>query len=206
MSCEGTTDDQIGEAVLIGVIKDQVRHITCEGNIPPLRLPDMKPITNENDQMLVDQIAETIRVIGDRLDQDPRFNDMMDGLGRVADKSCFWKLVENVFSNGQINWGRIIVLFYSVGKLSAKMVLARLPAVVSDILSLCLDFFRRKLLDWICNMGGWINSISELARFAIEQVSTSSIRTISPSVALGLVFISGSTSGDAHQLEMNRIS
>ncbi|KAK1798325.1 hypothetical protein P4O66_007783 [Electrophorus voltai] len=131
---------------------------------------------------------------------------MMDGLGRVADKSCFWKLVENVFSNGQINWGRIIVLFYSVGKLSAKMVLARLPAVVSDILSLCLDFFRRKLLDWICNMGGWINSISELARFAIEQVSTSSIRTISPSVALGLVFISGVLLGALISWRMNRIS
>lgn len=46
---------------------------------------------------------------------------MIDGLVKVADKRSFWKLVEKVFTDGQINWGRIIVLFYSVGKLSAKV-------------------------------------------------------------------------------------
>jgi len=46
---------------------------------------------------------------------------MIDGLVKVADKRSFWKLVEQVFIDDQINWGRIIVLFYSVGKLSAKV-------------------------------------------------------------------------------------
>lgn len=46
---------------------------------------------------------------------------MIDGLVKVADKRSFWELVEKVFTDGQINWGRIIVLFYSVGKLSAKV-------------------------------------------------------------------------------------
>ncbi|XP_076852491.1 BCL2 associated X, apoptosis regulator b [Brachyhypopomus gauderio] len=206
MSCERTPDDQIGEALLIGVIKDQVKNVTSEGSVPLVDLPEPNPITNARDQRLVNQIAETIRVIGDRLDQDPRFNDMIDGLGRVADKSCFWKLVESVFSDEQINWGRIIVLFYSIGKLSAKMVLARLPAVFSDILSLSLDFFRKKLLEWICNMGGWINSISELARFSIERFCPSSISTISSSVALGLVFLTGALLGAVIVWRLNRFN
>lgn len=46
---------------------------------------------------------------------------MIDGLVKVADKRSFWELVEKVFTDDQINWGRIIVLFYSVGKLSAKV-------------------------------------------------------------------------------------
>lgn len=46
---------------------------------------------------------------------------MIDDLAKVADMSSFLKLVEKVFTNGQITWGRIIVLFYLVGKLSAKV-------------------------------------------------------------------------------------
>lgn len=46
---------------------------------------------------------------------------MIDGLVEVSDTSSFWKLVEEVFKDEQINWGRIIVLFYSVGKLAAKV-------------------------------------------------------------------------------------
>ncbi|XP_066498300.1 apoptosis regulator BAX-like isoform X1 [Hoplias malabaricus] len=160
MTCEGTSDDLIGEALLIGVVEDQVKNATTEVDISSLSLPKPKPITNSQDQRLVEQLADTIRVIGDRLDQDQRFNDMIDGLVCVADKSSFWKLVEKVFCNEQITWGRIIVLFYSVGKLSVKMVLAHLPAVFTDILNLSLDFFRRKLLQWICNMGGWTAALT----------------------------------------------
>ncbi|XP_067231047.1 BCL2 associated X, apoptosis regulator b isoform X3 [Chanodichthys erythropterus] len=150
--------------------------VAAEGNAAPPALPEDQPISNSQDQMLVQQLAETIKVIGDRLDQDQAFNDMIDGLVKVADKSSFWKLVEKVFTDGQINWGRIIVLFYSVGKLSAKMVLAHLPRIVSDILTLCLDYFRRNLLEWIRKVGGWMHSIPALACFSFEQFSGSSLR------------------------------
>ncbi|KAL0197763.1 hypothetical protein M9458_006303, partial [Cirrhinus mrigala] len=94
--------------------------ISAEVHAAPPALPEARPISNSQDQKLVEQLAETIKVIGDRLDHDKAFNDMIDGLVKVADKKSFWKLVEKVFTDGQINWGRIIVLFYSVGKLSAK--------------------------------------------------------------------------------------
>ncbi|XP_066498301.1 apoptosis regulator BAX-like isoform X2 [Hoplias malabaricus] len=204
MTCEGTSDDLIGEALLIGVVEDQVKNATTEVDISSLSLPKPKPITNSQDQRLVEQLADTIRVIGDRLDQDQRFNDMIDGLVCVADKSSFWKLVEKVFCNEQITWGRIIVLFYSVGKLSVKMVLAHLPAVFTDILNLSLDFFRRKLLQWICNMGGWINSISAMMRFTIEQGSASCLCSISPLAGSVLVFIAGALLGGFIMWRLNR--
>ncbi|XP_072549598.1 BCL2 associated X, apoptosis regulator b isoform X2 [Salminus brasiliensis] len=204
MACEGTSDDQIGEALLIGVVEDQVKNVIREGDTSSLGLPKTQPIANAQDQRLVNQLAETIRVIGDQLDKDPRFNDMIDGLGRVADKSSFWKLVERVFSDDEINWGRIIVLFYSIGKLSAKMVLSHLPTVFSDILALSLDYFRRNLLQWICNMGGWINSISAVTRFSIERFSASSLCSISRSAGLTLVFGAGVLMGGIIMWRLNR--
>ncbi|XP_048061208.1 BCL2 associated X, apoptosis regulator b isoform X4 [Megalobrama amblycephala] len=202
MACEVSQDDQIGEALLIRVVRHEVMRVAAEGNAAPPALPEDQPISNSQDQMLVQQLAETIKVIGDRLDQDQAFNDMIDGLVKVADKSSFWKLVEKVFTDDQINWGRIIVLFYSVGKLSAKMVLAHLPRIVSDILTLCLDYFRRNLLEWIRKVGGWINSIASLAHYSFERDFGSSSSLIS--LSSGVLFISGVLLGGLIVWRLNR--
>lgn len=191
MACEVSQDDQIGEALLIGVVRREVMNVAAEGNAALPDLPEARPISNSQDQKLVQQLAETIKVIGDRLDQDQAFNDMIDGLVKVADKRSFWKLVEKVFTDGQINWGRIIVLFYSVGKLSAKMVLARLPRIVSGILTLSLDYFRRNLLEWIRKVGGWMYSIPALACFSFEQFSGSSLRKYFPYFGAAFSFTCG---------------
>lgn len=191
MACEVSQDDQIGEALLIGVVRDEVMGVAAEGHAAPPALPEARPINNSQDQKLVEQLAKTIKVIGDRLDQDKAFNDMIDGLVKVADKRSFWELVEKVFTDGQINWGRIIVLFYSVGKLSAKMVLARLPTIVSDILTLSLDYFRRTLLEWIRKVGGWMFSIPALACFSFEQFSGSSLSKYSSYFGAALAFTGG---------------
>ncbi|KAF4116095.1 BCL2 associated X, apoptosis regulator b [Onychostoma macrolepis] len=191
MACEVSQDDQIGEALLIGVVRNEVMSVATEVHAAPPALPEARPISNSQDQKLVEQLAETIKVIGDRLDQDKAFNDMIDGLVKVADKRSFWELVEKVFTDGQINWGRIIVLFYSVGKLSAKMVLAHLPTIVSDILTLSLDYFRRILLEWIRKMGGWMHSIPALACFSFEQFSASSLSKYSSYFGAALAFTGG---------------
>ncbi|XP_052403001.1 apoptosis regulator BAX isoform X4 [Carassius gibelio] len=202
MACEASLDDQIGEALLIGVVRHEVMSVAAEMHAAPPALPEARPISNCQDQKLVEQLAKTIKVIGDRLDQDKSFNDMIDGLVKVADKRSFWELVEKVFTDGQINWGRIIVLFYSVGKLSGKMVLARFPTIVSDILILSLDYFRRNLLEWIRRMGGWINSISSLAHYSFERDFGSSSSLIS--LSSGVLFISGVLLGGFIVWRLNR--
>ncbi|TRY98970.1 hypothetical protein DNTS_001236 [Danionella cerebrum] len=95
--------------------------VAAESNAAVPDLLEAQEVRNSQDQMLIQQLAETIRAIGDKLDQNQGFNDMIDGLVKVADRSSFGKLVDKVFTDDQINWGRIIVLFYSIGRLSAKI-------------------------------------------------------------------------------------
>lgn len=52
----------------------EVMEVT-EGNAAPPALPEAKPISNSQDQILVQQLANTIKVIGDKLDQDQAFNE-----------------------------------------------------------------------------------------------------------------------------------
>ncbi|RXN33197.1 apoptosis regulator BAX-like protein [Labeo rohita] len=164
-------EELIGEKLLIDMVTGKVKNVTFKVRtafqaLPAL--PESPLISNSQDQMLVQQLTEIIKVYGDNIDQDEAFNDMIDDLAKVADMSSFLKLVEKVFTNGQITWGRIIVLFYLVGKLSAKMVLVHThSAIVSAILNTSLDYFRKHLLQWICKMGGWNGSIPALACFSI---------------------------------------
>ncbi|KAI5097118.1 BCL2 associated X, apoptosis regulator b [Silurus meridionalis] len=187
------------------VVQDQIMNMINGGKVSVPSLPAVQPLSNVQHQKLLDQLAQSVKVIGDQLNQEHTFNHQIDGLASLGDKNIFSKLVEGVFSDGQINWGRIIVLFYAVGKLAVKMVLANLPRVFSEILDMCLDFFRTKLLLWIHSMGGWINSISALTQFSIEHISASSFCTI-PSTELVLAFVCGIALGSIIVWKLSRSS
>ncbi|KAF5894768.1 apoptosis regulator BAX-like [Clarias magur] len=205
MSTEGTPDAQIGEALLIRVVQDQFLNVPVGGNVCPPSLPEVQPLDNPQHQKLVEELGQSVRVIGDQLNRDQNFNNQIDILACLYDKGIFSKLVENVFSDGQINWGRIIVLYYAVGKLAVKMVLANLPRVFSELVDSCLDFFRTKLLVWIRNMGGWISSISAMTRFSVEHISASSFNII-PSAELAVAFFCGILLGSIIVWKLNRSS
>ncbi|XP_030649909.1 apoptosis regulator BAX-like [Chanos chanos] len=190
MESDGTPEDQIGEAVLTDVVRGKVEEVTEQQHAAPVLLPDSQSPRNTQDQKLVHQLGQTIMIIGDKLDQDTEFNAMIDGLGRVADKKSFTKLVQEVFRDDQINWGRIVVLFYSVGKLAAMMARDNFP-MIDGIISLTMDFFRRKLLDWIRNVGGWITCISEVTQFSLERFSMSSFNSICRFSGVIGIFITG---------------
>ncbi|KTG00552.1 hypothetical protein cypCar_00015308 [Cyprinus carpio] len=70
-----STDDQIGEALLIGVVRHKVMSAAAKVHSAPPALPEARPISNCQDQKLVEQLAETIKAIGDRLNQDKSFNE-----------------------------------------------------------------------------------------------------------------------------------
>ncbi|XP_060758096.1 apoptosis regulator BAX-like isoform X2 [Neoarius graeffei] len=206
MSNEGTPDDQIGEALLKIVVRDQMMDVIKKPKISLPSILEVQPLNNEQDQKLVDQLAQSVRVIGDWIDQDRNLNCQIDGLAHLGDKKIFPNLVEGIFSDGQINWGRIAVLFYTVGRLAVKMVLADSPTVLSEILDSCLHFFRTKLLPWIRNMGGWISSISALTRFSIEHNSASSSCAIRLPAPLIMAFVCGVLLGSVIAWKLNRSS
>ncbi|KAG7334707.1 hypothetical protein KOW79_001303 [Hemibagrus wyckioides] len=170
MDDEGTADAQIGEALLFSMIQDQINTSRRGADISPPHLPEVQPFTNKQDQKLFAELGQTIRVIS---------------------ANTFSKLAQSVFSDGKINWGRIIVLFYAVGKLAAKKVLANLPTVFSEILEASLSYFRTKLLGWILSVGGWISSISALTQFSIDRTSASSLSIIPLPAALFITFFGG---------------
>uniref|UniRef100_A0A673G925 Apoptosis regulator BAX-like n=1 Tax=Sinocyclocheilus rhinocerous TaxID=307959 RepID=A0A673G925_9TELE len=155
-------------------------------------LPEPQLMSAEREQLL-DQVANVIRVIGDSLDREPRFNDMVDGFSRVADRQSFQMLVDKVFVD-DITWGKIVTLICVVGKSIAK--------VCKCVVSWTLDYFRDNLLNWICSRGGWINSISSLARYSFERDfgSSSSLNSLS----CGVLFISGVLLGGLIVWRLNR--
>ncbi|XP_030649880.1 apoptosis regulator BAX-like [Chanos chanos] len=206
MESDGTPEDQIGEAVLIEVVRGEVEEVTEQQHTAPVLLPKPRSLKNMQDQKLVHELGQTIRIIGDKLDQNTEFNAMIDGLGRVADKKSFSKLVQEVFRDDQINWGRIVVLFYSVGKLAAMVPISVSPLICTLCFALTMDFFRRKLLDWIRNVGGWITCISEVTQFSLEHLSMSSFNSICRFSGIIGIFITGVLVGTFITWRLNKNS
>uniref|UniRef100_A0A667W831 Bcl-2 Bcl-2 homology region 1-3 domain-containing protein n=1 Tax=Myripristis murdjan TaxID=586833 RepID=A0A667W831_9TELE len=158
--------------------------MVMEGELKKVPSEEVPPLTahqevNELEEKIVVQVAQMVRIVGDKLEHDTEFHDAIDGmfLGPGSKSERFMQLVNKVFEHGQITWGRIAVLLYVAGRLAVKMVEAHLPQSVKDILRWTLDYFRNTLLGWIRDHGGWINSFSELARAPMRSVSWLSSHT-----------------------------
>ncbi|KAL2090341.1 hypothetical protein ACEWY4_015029 [Coilia grayii] len=180
---------------MMRVVKDELKHMPSE-IVPPL--PDLKPLPAK-DEILTTQLAQTIKIIGDDLVKHKPLNDTIDGLAKTIlanpqQQSIYQSIsqvVSQVFADG-INWGRIVVLFYTVAKLTGKMLLARLPEPVAGILSWTLNYFKKHLLQWVITMGGWFYSIAPITCFRIESVPALCPPAPSSAPAIGVsCFIGG---------------
>ncbi|XP_008298727.1 apoptosis regulator BAX-like [Stegastes partitus] len=180
----GMSDERIGTALIKQVIEEELKDVPSED------VPDLDPLAvkNEQEQKMVNQLGKMIRIIGDRMKDDQEFQDAIDGVacGSGSKSDRFMQVADKVIEQG-ITWERIAVLFYVAGKLAVKMVQSHLPQTVKEILKWTVDFFRKKLLGWIRDHGGWINSFSELAVASVQRVSSFS----SHSYGLIIIFISG---------------
>ncbi|TKS92320.1 Apoptosis regulator BAX [Collichthys lucidus] len=155
MACEGNgiSDERIGEALIKEVIKEELKDVSSD--CPPLT-PLAVEVKTAQEQKIVTQLGIMIRIIGDRVKDDKEFQDAIDGVaccpGSKWDR--FKEVAAKVFQHG-INWERIAVLFYVAGKLAVRFLEAHLPQSVTDILKWTVDFFKKNLLDWIREHGGW---------------------------------------------------
>ncbi|KAM3597782.1 uncharacterized protein V6R79_009165 [Siganus canaliculatus] len=188
MACEanGMSDERIGEALIKTVIREELKDVPSQ-DVPPLTpLSDLAKTGQE--QKVVTQLGVMVRIIGDRVKDDKEFQDAIDGVVGVPGFSWdrFKQVADKVFEHG-ITWERIAVLFYVAGKIALKMVEAHLPQSVKDIMSYTVDFFKKHLLGWIRDHGGWINSFSELAVASMQSVSSMSSHTY----GLVCIFIAG---------------
>ncbi|XP_016124597.1 apoptosis regulator BAX-like [Sinocyclocheilus grahami] len=177
------SDYEFSKNLVLRSVKDQIQRAgTCAPSLPEPQL-----MSAEREQLL-DQVANFTRDIGDIIDRDIKFNNMVDGFARVADTQSFQSLVEKVFVDC-ITWGKIITLICVIGKTAAKILANSAP----DIVFWTLDYFRDYLQNWICNRGGWVNSIYSLARSSFELDFSSSSSPIS--LSSGVIFLGGALLG-----------
>ncbi|XP_030581406.1 apoptosis regulator BAX-like isoform X2 [Archocentrus centrarchus] len=198
MACEGN-DERIGEALIKEVIEEELKDVPSE-DIPPLT--PLTEVKTEQEKKMVMQLSKMIRIIGDRVQDDKEFQDVIDGVASApGSKSDNFRQVANkVFADG-ITWEKIAVLIYVAGRLAVKMVEARLPQSVREVLSWTVSFFRNNLLSWVQEHGGWINSFSELAVVSMQSVSVSS-----HSYGLIIIFIAGMAIGSLITWRLSRQS
>ncbi|KAG9349957.1 hypothetical protein JZ751_026310 [Albula glossodonta] len=157
------SDDQIlhrGELILNDVIQDQLTGSAWSE--VTLTAQSMAREKEEEDRVLK-EISALVRKTAEKLQRDTELNHAIDSKWPVTSKNTYWTLVNKVFEDGVITWERIVVLFYIAGKLAAKVVRDSVPHRVTDIVSWTLDFFRRNLLNWIRQQGGWESIISCLS-------------------------------------------
>ncbi|XP_056128241.1 apoptosis regulator BAX isoform X1 [Rhinichthys klamathensis goyatoka] len=185
------SDDRFTNNLVLRSVRAEAQRAGCAPS-----LPEPQPMSDEKEELVLDQMAEVIRAIGDQVDRDPKFKNMVDEFARVMERQSFQRLVDKVFVDG-ITWGKIVTLICVVGKAITKIL-----AYVSGIVSWTLDYFKDNLLNWICNRGGWINSISSLARYSFEQDFGSSSSLIS--LSSGVLFISGVLLGGLIVWRLNR--
>uniref|UniRef100_A0A8C5EQ13 Bcl-2 Bcl-2 homology region 1-3 domain-containing protein n=1 Tax=Gouania willdenowi TaxID=441366 RepID=A0A8C5EQ13_GOUWI len=187
MACEGNimSDERIGEALIKEVIEEELNKVSEE--VPPLT---PLPVQNKQEQKVVTQLATMIRIVGDKVKNDKEFHDAIDGFSRGGgSKLDRFKMVVDKVMEGGISWEKIAVLFYVAGKLAVKMVEDHLPQCVKDILNWTVDFFKKYLLSWIVEKGGWLNSFADLAEASMDTVSPTHC------YAFLIMFIAGVTFG-----------
>uniref|UniRef100_A0AAX7VBJ8 Bcl-2 Bcl-2 homology region 1-3 domain-containing protein n=1 Tax=Astatotilapia calliptera TaxID=8154 RepID=A0AAX7VBJ8_ASTCA len=211
MACavNGMSDERIGEALIKEVIEEELKDVPSE-DVPPLTPLAVEGKT-EQEEKLVKQLSKMIRIVGDRVQHDQEFQDVIDGVasGSGSKSENFRRVADKVFEDG-ITWERIAVLIYVAGRLAVKMVEAHLPQSVREVLTWAVNFFKNNLLGWILEHGGWllhqllvaasklkntslsqINSFSELAAASIQRVSSMS----SHSYGLIIIFLAGMSIG-----------
>nr|XP_019946091.1 PREDICTED: apoptosis regulator BAX-like [Paralichthys olivaceus] len=170
MACDGLSDERIGKALIKDVIEEELKH-TASDDVPSLTLYTVE-LKNEEDK-LVDQVSTLVRKIGDKIKDDVEIRDEIDGLARGFRWDRFNSVANKVLEDG-ITWEKIAVLIYVASKLAVRMVEAHMPQSVMEILKCTVDFFKKHLLSWILQRGGWICSFSELAVASMQTASSMS--------------------------------
>lgn len=69
-----------------------------------------------------------------------------------------WRVLEEVFRDGRIHWGRIIVSIALTIRISQELKSQALPAV--SALSTLIEFFDMNLTPWVEENGGWVSPSS----------------------------------------------
>ena len=93
------------------------------------------------------------------------FSSMMRSLDVTHDNAhslCykFYKIIDEIFSDGKYSWGRIATVFAFAGQLAAHVVKENISNGVryeKKIIECLVDYVNKSLAPWIEENGGWVS-------------------------------------------------
>jgi len=128
-----------------------------DGHTPPPAL--LKRRNNQESD-----VARVLRDIGDDIVRNYSLQHSINEMKVTTDTAykTFATVVSEIFSDGGVNWGRIVMVFYFAYRLALK-VLNEIP-LLEIIIGWVKKFVADKLAAWISSRGGWEAAITEYRR------------------------------------------
>ena len=105
----------------------------------------------------LNDIAVTLRRIGDDISQNVELNNFIDQVPVHSTREIFLKVCTQIFQDGDLNWGRVVALFYFAYRLIMRTLAKGMDSIpwVRDMLKWAGDFLVKNIAHWVYNKGGW---------------------------------------------------
>ena len=108
--------------------------------------------------LIYSDTARCLRQIGDDLSHNSELNDLINQMTVTKDSAfgTFASVAGQIFSDGVINWGRVVTLLYFAYKLVVRVLFD--GQLLMKIIKWVLQFISEKLVWWIVKEGGWVRN------------------------------------------------
>ena len=67
--------------------------------------------------------------------------------------------LHSLFSDGIINWGRVVALLAFSGSVAAQCVEKEMPFLVDSVIDWTTTYISTNLASWIHDNGGWVSTL-----------------------------------------------
>nr|XP_046186290.1 apoptosis regulator BAX-like isoform X1 [Oncorhynchus gorbuscha] len=101
------------------------------------------------------KLALYLEQIRDELDGNTQLQSMLNDTALQPSHDVFMSVAREIFSDGTVNWGRVVALFYFASWLVIKALLTKVPDIIRTIISWATDYLRDHVINWIRDQGGW---------------------------------------------------
>jgi len=75
-------------------------------------------------------------------------------------QAMFLTSLQSLFSDGIVNWGRIVALLAFSGSLAAQCIEKEMPFLVNQVVDWTAAYISTHLASWINENGGWVSRLS----------------------------------------------
>ncbi|XP_043955365.1 apoptosis regulator BAX-like [Gambusia affinis] len=115
------------------------------------------------------KISDCLQAVGDQVDGDVK-RAVKDRTIRPSIDD-YIKIVCGIFSDGEINWGRVVTVFSFTCLFVLKAYEDNIYDMIKNIINWTIDYFRNKVVNWIKDQGGWEGIYSRVGTPTWQMVS-----------------------------------